>query len=415
MLSKWNRSQIVLSSILLLLSLLGLTWINYRFSLQSPGGNDFLARWTGAHYWLLQGISPYDEKVALATQEMIYGRPADIARGEDQNLFVYPMFSMIFFAPFGALDYPVARALWMTVLEATLFALTFISLKISRWKISPPGLAMVFLFALLWYPAVRTLVLGQYSGINALLMICAILMIQQKRDIPAGILLALSMSKPQMSFLIIPFTLIWAVSTKRWKLVQSLLGSSILLWVIPMLFLPDWPLQWARQLIEYPSYTAPIGSIVAIISGLIPQVSYPLSLILYAFFGLFLIREWILAWGKNERWFLWTALMTLVITNLITYPTATPHYVELLPILFLLFQFWKERWGLSGEIAAWMTLGIILTGLWALFLLTVQGNAEQAVMYPPLPLACFAALWWIRSHVLYQPDIVPPEIPLTLQ
>ncbi len=415
MLSKWNRSQIVLSSTLLLLSLLGFTWINYRFSLQSPGGNDFLARWTGAHYWLLQGLSPYDEKVALATQEMIYGRPADIASGEDQNLFVYPMFSMIFFAPFGALDYPVARALWMTVLEATLFALTFISLKISRWKISPPSLAVVFLFALLWYPAVRTLVLGQYSGINALLMICAILMIQQKRDIPAGILLALSMSKPQMSFLIIPFTLIWAISTKRWKLIQSLLGSSILLWVIPMLFLPDWPLQWARQLIEYPSYTAPIGSIVAIISGLIPQVSYPLSLILYAFFGLFLIREWILAWGKNERWFLWTALMTLVITNLITYPTATPHYVELLPILFLLFQFWRERWGPGGEIASWITLGIILTGLWALFLLTVKGNAEQAVMYPPLPLACFVALWWIRSHVLNQPAIVPPEIPLTPQ
>ena len=383
MLPKWNRFQVVVSSILLLSSFLGLTWINYRFSLQSPGGNDFLARWTGAHYWLLQGLSPYDEKVALATQEMIYGRPADIASGEDQNLFVYPMFSMIFFAPFGALDYPLARALWMTVLEVTLLALTFISLKISRWKISPPGLGVVFLFALFWYPAIRTLVLGQYSGINALLMVGGILLIQQKRDIPAGVLLALSMSKPQMSFLIIPFTLIWAFSTKRWKLVQSLLGSSVLLWVIPMLFLPDWPVQWARQLIEYPSYTAPIGSIVAIISGLIPRLSLPLSLILYAFFGLFLIREWVLAWGKDERWFLWTALLTLVITNLITYPTATPHYVELLPILFLLFQFWKERWGLGGKIAAWVTLGVILTGLWAPFLLTVQGNAEQAVMYPP--------------------------------
>ncbi len=352
-------------------------------------------------------------RVGLASQEIIYGRPADIANGEDQNLFVYPMFSMIFFAPFGALDYLPARALWMTVLELALLTLTFISLKLSGWKVSPPGLAALLLFSLLWYPGVRTLILGQYAGINALLIVGGIFMVQQKRDALAGILLALSMIKPQMSFLIIPFTLLWGFSTRRWRLVQSLLGSSIILWAVPMLYLPDWPVQWIRQVIEYPGYTVQIGSIVDIISGLIPDLSLPLSLVLYAFFGLFLIRAWVLAWGKDERWFIWTALMTLVITNIIAFRTVTPHYVALLPVPLLLFQFWKEHWGIKGEVAAWSTLVVLLIGMWVLFLLTVQGNAEQAIMYPAFPLVCFLGLWWLRSRLIERPAILLDKIPLT--
>ena len=224
MLPKRNRIQIFLSIFLVIISLIGLTWINYRFSLQNPGGNDFMTYWNPARYWLLKGLSPYDERVSLATQEIIYGRPADIARGEDLNIFVYPMYSMIFFGPFGALDYLAARTLWMTVLEVAAIALTLISLKLSGWKLSPPGLAVQLLFSLLWYPGVRTLILGQYSGINALLIVAAIFMVQQKHDILAGVLLALSLSKPQMSFLIIPFTLLWGFSTKRWRLVKSFLG-----------------------------------------------------------------------------------------------------------------------------------------------------------------------------------------------
>jgi len=42
----------------------GLTWMNYRFSVQNPGGNDFLARWMGARKWLMEGISPYDQRVS---------------------------------------------------------------------------------------------------------------------------------------------------------------------------------------------------------------------------------------------------------------------------------------------------------------------------------------------------------------
>lgn len=415
MLLKRNHIQIVLSFFLVVFALIGLTWINYQFSVQNPGGNDFMTYWNGTRSWLLKGFSPYDARVGLATQELIRGRPADIAAGEDQNLFIYPIFSTLFFTPFAPFDYVTARALWMTVLEIAAILLAIVSLKLSGWEVSSVSLAALLLFSLLWYPGFRTLMLGQYSGINALLIVAAILMIQQKHDLLAGILLAFSMSKPQMSYLIIPFTLLWGVSTKRWRLVQSILGSSLLIWILPMLLIPDWPLQWLRQVLKYPGYTVQIGTVVEIIAGLIPSLSLLLSAILYAFFALFLLRAWFLAWGKDERWFLWTALMTLVITNIITFRNVTTHFVELLPVLLLLFQFWKEQWGRKGEIAAWATLGVLLFGLWALFLLTVQGTSEQAAMFPAFPLACFFALWWLRSRLIGQPVAFPNKTPLVAQ
>jgi len=93
-------------------------WANYRFAQLVPGGNDFLARWTGARAWVVEGRSPYDPEVSLNAQRMIYGRPAKLEAGEDLAHFVYPLPAMVFFAPFGLLPYPLARAAWMTLLVA---------------------------------------------------------------------------------------------------------------------------------------------------------------------------------------------------------------------------------------------------------------------------------------------------------
>jgi hypothetical protein len=167
---------------LLLAAVIGLTVFNFRFVVQNPGGNDFLARWMGARLWLKEGISPYDEQVSLSTQEMIYGHPADPSQGEDLNHFVYPLYSMVFFAPFGLLEFTPARAVWMTVLEISLVLLVFVSLHLTGWRTSPVKTITLVLFAILWYHGIRTLILGQFAGINALLIALALLFIQQKQD-----------------------------------------------------------------------------------------------------------------------------------------------------------------------------------------------------------------------------------------
>jgi hypothetical protein len=62
-----NRNQTfkyVALVILVIGTIVGLTWVNYQFSSQNPGGNDFLARWNGAHEWLIHGNNPYSDQVS---------------------------------------------------------------------------------------------------------------------------------------------------------------------------------------------------------------------------------------------------------------------------------------------------------------------------------------------------------------
>jgi hypothetical protein len=394
--------------IIVIAALVGLTWANYQYALQNPGGNDFLARWMGAKYWVMEGVSPYDERVSLSSQNMIYGHPADISQGEDKNHFVYPLYSMLFFAPFGPIQYPLARALWTTLVEVCLFLLVIVSLRLVEWKVPPYKTAALIIFSLLWYHGLRTIILGQFAAINALIVTLALLLILRKQDFMAGLLLALSTAKPQMVYLLIPFVFLWAISVRRRDIIGGLLVGMALLIVGSIALMPSWPLQWLRQLMDYPSYTMQTGSPLSMIADSMPGISRQLSLFLHALFYSYMVVEWVIAWGKDEHWFRWTALMTIVITNMVAYRTATTNFMMMLPALFLIFSVWEARWRVGGQIGVWLTLIVLGFGLWPLFISTVQGNQEQAIMYLPFPFLCLLGMWWARwwsvrpPHVLMQ-------------
>lgn len=379
--------------------LIGLGFANYQFALSSPGGNDFLARWVGAHYWVVKGVNPYDPQVSLAAQEMIYGRLADPDKGEDIAHFVYPLTAMIFFAPFGLLPYPIARAVWMTLLEISLPLLVLIGVELARWKPSRKLLAFLMIFSVVWYHGFRSVIVGQFAVIEALLMAAVLLSIQRRQDSLAGILLALSIAKPQMSVLLIPFVLLWAARSRRWELIMWTLGTMTTLVVVSLALINDWPLLWLRQLVEYSDYTFN-PTPVSILAGFIPVASRALTYGLTTLLLVYLLWEWVQAMGKGDRWFQWTSALTIVLTNLIPLRTATTHYVVLLPALCLIFCAWDERWGKKGIVLIIFSLSVILIGLWALFMISVEGAIENEIMYLPLPILSLLGLWWSRWWIV---------------
>src|SRR4030042_1075211 len=316
--------------------LTGLSIVNYRFAGQAPGGNDFLARWVGARYWIVEGVSPYDPEVSLAAQRLIYGRPADASQREDIAHFVYPLPAMLFFAPFALLPYTVARAAWMTLLEVGLAALALVGIRTAAWPIGQRLLIPLTLFSVLWYHGARSLIVGQFAVIEAVLLCGALLAIGRGRDRLAGVLLALAIAKPQMAVLLIPFVVLWGSSARRWRLVAWTLGGVVLLMSVSLVLLPGWPAAWLRQMVDYPSYTE-LGSPVSILSGFLgpagPSGAYGMNSLL----AIFLLWEWRQAWNRSGRWFRGTAALTIVITNLIVLRTATTNYVLLLPSAGLVF------------------------------------------------------------------------------
>lgn len=387
----------------------GMTFANYRFSQENPGGNDFLARWMGARYWLVNGISPYDERVSEASQLMIYGHLADPSLGEDKNHFVYPLTSMIFFGPFGLIEYLPARALWMTFIELSLIALFIVSIQLSGWKVRPWKVGLLLLFSLLWYHSARTIILGQFAAINALLLTLGLLLIARKQYYVAGFLLSLSISKPQMSVLLLLYVIIWAISVRNWELWWGVITGALIQIGVSIVLMPDWPLQMIRQVLDYPSYT-PIGEPLSIIANAMPALSKPVSIFLHTIFIVYLGYEWIISLGKKPRHFVWTAMLTLAVTNLVIFRTATTNYVMLLPVLFYIFTISEIRWRAAGHLFVWLSLIILLVGLWILFFITVEGNQEQPIMFLPLPFFCLFGLWWVRWWAISPPRLFINEM-----
>ena len=105
-----------------------LTIANYQYARNNPGGTDFLVHWLGTRAYFTEGISPYSDQVAVQIQNMVYGRTA--LPGEHELRVAYPFYSVILFFPLALIqDFTVARAVWMTILEIGLIALTLVSIQ----------------------------------------------------------------------------------------------------------------------------------------------------------------------------------------------------------------------------------------------------------------------------------------------
>jgi hypothetical protein len=409
-----RQPPLILAGLILLtvIALAGLIWGNYQYAQNNPGGNDFLPRYLGTRLFMVKGQSPYSEATTQEIQKMVYGRPAE--KEEDQVLFVYPFYSFLIFAPFALIkNYVLARAVWMTVLEISLFLLAGIGISLSRWRISRSMLVVILIFTALWYHSVRVVINGNASVLCALFLAAAFLAIRSEHDVLGGFLIALASIKPQMVVLLIPFVLIWASSQRRWLLFWSLLVSLGFLIATTVLLIPDWIWQNLVQIVAYPSYTQP-GSPGAIFYQYLPGIGKQMGWVITVFTAGILFWEWRVALHRDYRWFLWTAYLTLVLTNLIGIRTATENYIALFPALIMVLAVWDERWGISGRWLIITSVLLLLVGLWWLFLATLRMAANQPTQHPimffPLPIFLLIGLYWTRWWAVRPPPPILEQL-----
>ena len=400
-----NQQRSLLILILLLVAAIavigGFYTANVRFIEGNPGGNDFLVHWVGARSFLIDGVSPYSDSVAREIQEIAYGRPA--RPGEHELRVAYPFYSVAVFAPFALIsDFATARAVWMTVLEIALIAFALVAVRLTNWKPGTLVLAVFMLFALVWYHAVRPLILGNAVILVSLLVAGALLAIRNGRDELAGFLLAVATIKPQVVALVYLFILIWGLSHRRWLLVGWMVGGVAFLTGVGMIFLPNWILQNLWEILRYPGYNPP-GTIGAAFDTWMPAIGSRLGLAFTVLFAVVLLLEWRAAAGKDFRWFLWTASLTLVVSGWIGIQTDPGNFIAMLPALVFIFAVWDERWSSSARVATLFSMLVLFVGIWWLFLTTVgEGGSRQQhpIMFFPLPLFLLVGLYWVRWAVV---------------
>lgn len=396
-----NRKNLIGLLVVLIVAGVGLltamTWGNYQYAQQNPGGKDFLIQWVSARSLLVDGISPYSDTTANRIQDLYYGRHAQ--PNEDQLRMAYPIYTTVIFIPFALIgDFSLARAFWMTILEIGLILMGFITLKVIEWKSNLISLVFFFLFTVLWFHAIQPLLDGNVIILVTLLMVGAFLAIRSGADELAGGLLALSTIKPQVVVLVILFIVLWGVINRRWRLLAWLLGMQIVLLAFGFFLLPDWLLQNIREVVGYAG-SHPISTPGTALAAWFPALGERLGWILTGMVGILLIMEWFRARKAEFRGFLWAVCLTLVLTLWSGIPTSPENLIVTYPGIILISALLDERWRKGGWIAGLVVLLGLLVGIWWLFYITgmsLDVPTAYAIFFFPLPLVLLILMYWVR-------------------
>jgi hypothetical protein len=387
----------------------GLVYANAVFLSSIHAPDEYLVLWEGTHTFVKEGNNPYSRKVSNTVDRELRQEIVDPEIRARYTSFEYPLYATLFVIPFALLDYPAAHLAWITLLELCLIATALVSLRLLNWRSSLVTNISLVLFSLLWYYGARDVIVGQISALVALLMILALWFVQQGQDIVAGVLLAFSMVKPQLATPLVIFAALWALSTNRRDLLLSASATLGVLILAFMVLMPNWPLEMLSQWLSSPYLVTP-GSALGLLASKLPGIQPQLNVFLHALAIVYLLFEWFLAWGRQDRRFLFAALVTLTITPLIIFPANTTNMTLLVPVFFAIFQVWRERWRWGGRFLMWLVLLLMLLGLWAIFITTSTGIVEPTVLYLITPLIGLLGLWWIRYWFTQPPRVYVEDL-----
>jgi hypothetical protein len=318
---------------------------------------------------------------------------------EHELRVAYPLYSVILFAPFSLIsDYQVSRAIWMTVLELGLVAMTFLSFELMDWK-PPLWVQGIFLlFSMIWYHAVRGVVNGNAVILIALALTSILLLMKNERDKASGILLAFTTIKPHLVILVIPLILIWSVYHKRWQVLFWFGGTLVGLVLTGMILLPDWISQNLWEILKYPAYN-PAGTLAAVLGEWMPGISTQLKWSIGIGLGLILMYE---VWRARNGGFahlVWASIFTLTIAQWIGIQTDPGNFILLFPALVLILSEFNQKWSEQGGLITVVILSVLFVSLWVLFIATIERSyqpVQGSAMFIPFPAFCLIGLYWIK-------------------
>lgn len=342
---------------------------------------DFHPPWVGMHAMLYEGANPYSPEVNLIIQSQLLGRTA--RPDENQEAFVYPLHVMVILGPFALLPLPVAQALWFSLLEASMLTFIFIAPRAVGWR--PPTwlLALTAIFTLGLYPNVWAMILGQISIVVAALIALTWWGLRTGRWRLAGTCLALTTIKPQMTFLLIPALLIWGGYRRRWSLLVAFAVAFGTMVLLPLPWLPTWPLEWIKAIRRYAGYTIFDPPLVMLTGS--DWLAGAIAVLLLAWIG----YHWRRAPECQGATFNWALAMVVVVSALVAPRTSHANQLVLLLPLFFIFT----RLSKMGVVVI-VEMGLLI-GLWLIDL----------TLFPPTS---------SPQHMIWQHRLISPILPVGL-
>jgi hypothetical protein len=302
-----------------------------------PIGNnsDLYPAWLTAREVLLWGKHPYTAELTAEIQRGFYGRELDPRNSSDPKnvqAFVYPLYVVFLLAPTVNLPFSaVAQAChWLSLVS--------IASSVPLWMYAigfrPRSLFTVsaMVLSVSNFPAVLESRQHNLSALALLLLAGGMAATVRHWFVLSGFLLALSTIKPQLSGLLILWTLLWAVSdwTKRGRVVWSFASTFLTLIAGATAISPHWMTGFWTAARLYRSY----GWGPSVFQAMLPPVlAIPVMALLVLVVGIVGWKSRRTQPGSTQ--FAWT--LALLVTVTVTLATQAAHYQPLLiPALLVL-------------------------------------------------------------------------------
>ncbi len=391
---------IALVLFLFLLLVTALIFANLRFK---GGGGDFYVHWVGSRAFLFDRMEPYGGEVPARVQELVYEGAAQA--GDEPYILDTPFHILPLYFPFSLIsDPPLARAIFTALLELTVAALVFLSLRLTDWEV-PRLFSVLFILVGIFnfysfqaiYEASPVLLLG-------LLYVGILISLRAELDELTGALIAVSFYYWEVGGPFLFLVILRVYDEKRGRVFAGFLMTAFILLAVSFFLYPGWIIPFLRATVN--NLRVDFGfNLHAIFIHIWPALGGVFAWILIIFLIIVLGYEWNLARGAGFRRFYWASCLTLAATPLLGFRTEMEHLAVLVIPLALIFAIVHDRWHKIGDGLTILLLLFVFTTPWLLNFFAVErfGKTAQESLFLFLPVFTLAGLYWIRWWALDAP------------
>ncbi len=327
-----------------------------------PRGNlsDLYPRWLGARELLRHGRNPYTAEITREIQQGYYGRPLDPARPDDpkdQQGFAYPAYVVFLLAPTIDLPFDVVQTGFRWFLIGLAAANVFLWLLVLRWKPSCGTIFILVVLTLGWLPMVQGIKLQQLSLLVAgLLAACGACLVGGWLLLAGG-LLALATIKPQLTWPLVIWLLLWAASEWRGRR-RFVVGFGVTMLLLlggAQLLLPGWLRMFVDAIGQYHRYTQNQSVLAWMFGNIAGRILEVMSVLLCAV-SIWKVRKEPASSAAFGRVFALVLALTVVIV-----PMFAPYnQVLLVPAIFSLVRSESEGHPILPVIRLARAVGAVL-------------------------------------------------------